>query len=367
MSLSFTLLTLFTLITGPVQTSFQLGLGETLDVQQLPQDAGLRSFVTTLDANVLATHTYTVNEEGNQTTYTFTYTNEVTLTQPLVGNKLMIASVHPVHEGWIELYNPSTQIMAMADYAIVVNDNTFPFDDGLTVQPFSSLVIPLVFGAQKMGSTIGPIHPLVFIRGIDRLWLIDNIPSPTLLETVEVDTTMITSYGEIAIEDAWFQKFPSKVTPDFTFESMHWRAIPITSTFMPFQIASPTITPLTQAKAWATYVMYGAGMFAAGRVEEAFRALEAEYGWMSAEAKALIFSAPNTIITGINENNEQDRSTFREAVGRYNYLAARVPGAVGLTMPPETTFPWLTIGYASLALMGFVSFFLFIKKKTSRR
>jgi hypothetical protein len=367
MSLSVTILTLFTILTAPTQQLFKLGLGESVDVNQLPADQGLRSFAQTLDASILATHTYTVTTDGIPSTYTFQFTNEATLTTPLLGYLAIITSFHPVDQGWIEIYNPTLETISMADYKIIVNQNNYVFDEGLTLLPFSSLVVPLAFGFSQIGATIGPNHPIQFWEAIERIWLVHNLPSPYLLEAIDLTNSVETSYGSIAIEEAWFQRDHRVVTPDFDYVPMHWKAISMTEPFNPFTVASPIITPLQQAKAWATYVMYGAGMFAAGRVEEAFRALEAEYGWMSAAAKTLIFNAPNTIITGINENSEQDRSTFREAVGRYNYLAARVPGAVGLTMPPETTFPWLTIGYASLALMVFVSFFIFIKLKTSRR
>jgi len=107
--------------------------------------------------------------------------------------------------------------------------------------------------------------------------------------------------------------------------------------------------------------MYGRGMFAAGRVEEAFRTMEAEYGWMHPTSQALIFSQPNTAITGINENGQQDTSTFREAVGRYNYLAARVPGATGLTMPPQTVFPWLDVLILSGVIVGIFGVLILIK------
>ncbi|MGA0097488.1 MAG: hypothetical protein ACO3H6_02820 [Bacilli bacterium] len=367
MSLSVTILTLFTILTVPTQQLFKLGLGESVDVNQLPADQGLRSFAQTLDASILATHTYTVTTDGIPSTYTFQFTNEATLITPLVGYFPIITSFHPVDQGWIEIYNPTLETISMADYKIIVNQNNYVFDEGITLLPFSSLVVPLAFGFGQNGATIGPNHPIQFWEAIELIWLVLNLPSPYLLEAIDLTNSVETSYGSIAIEEAWFQRDHRVVTPDFDYVPMHWKAIPMTEPFIPFTVASPIITPLQQAKAWATYVMYGAGMFAAGRVEEAFRALEAEYGWMSAAAKTLIFNAPNTIINGINENNEQDRSTFREAVGRFNYLAARVPGAVGLTMPPQTTFPWATIGYTVLALASISGLILLIKVKRQKR
>jgi hypothetical protein len=122
------------------------------------------------------------------------------------------------------------------------------------------------------------------------------------------------------------------------------------------------VTPLEQAKAWATYVMFGAGMFAAGRVEEAFRELETEYNAMSASSKGLIFSEPSTTINGINEYNREDRSSFREAVGRYNFLAARVSGALRLTIATSIDFASLLI-VVLLSVLGFAGLTSFLRKQ----
>jgi hypothetical protein len=123
------------------------------------------------------------------------------------------------------------------------------------------------------------------------------------------------------------------------------------------------VTPLEQAKAWATYVMFGAGMFAAGRVEEAFRALETEYQLMDYRSQNILFEEPNTTFQGINESNRLDNSTFREAVGRYNYLAVRVPGAEGLNTASNYVFSWLAILYLLLAVSGFTFLINLIKSR----
>jgi hypothetical protein len=112
--------------------------------------------------------------------------------------------------------------------------------------------------------------------------------------------------------------------------------------------------------------MFGAGMFAAGRVEEAFRELEAEYITMDESSKALIISQPQTTITGINENNRTYRSTFREAVGRFNYLAERVPDSIGLNTSINNEFSWLTVFYLFLVVLGFTSLTIIIYQRKQR-
>jgi hypothetical protein len=76
-----------------------------------------------------------------------------------------------------------------------------------------------------------------------------------------------------------------------------------------------------------------------------------------------LFEEPNTTFQGINESNRLDTSTFREAVGRYNYLAARVPGATGLINPNLSPFLINTLILVSLGLVGIFAIFAFIKSR----
>ena len=71
-------------------------------------------------------------------------------------------------------------------------------------------------------------------------------------------------------------------------------------------------------------------------------------------------------VRGVNENGQADQSTFREAIGRYNYLAARVPGAEGLNGPPAEPFTWITVVYGLIAVVAFAGLFLFIKQRRQR-
>jgi hypothetical protein len=159
-----------------------------------------------------------------------------------------------------------------------------------------------------------------------------------------------------------FQRHPQTLAPAYTYDSNEWIAYDADTTFIPFALAEPMVTPLEQAKAWATYVMFGAGMFAAGRVEEAFRELETEYQLMDYRSQNILFEEPNTTFQGINERNRLDTSTFREAVGRYNYLAARVPGAVGLTIAPYIDFASLLI-VVLLSVLGIAGLTSFLRKQ----
>ena len=77
----------------------------------------------------------------------------------------------------------------------------------------------------------------------------------------------------------------------------------------------------------------------------------------------LIFSQPNTKIEGFNENQVLASSTFREAVGRYNYLAARVPGASGLTLPRSQVIDWNIYVTGTAVVIGMIAVVLLVKNR----
>jgi hypothetical protein len=182
-----------------------------------------------------------------------------------------------------------------------------------------------------------------------------------LFDTIPIASTMETRYGSKDVTTNVFQRHPQTLAPAYAYDPNEWIAYDADTTLAPFALAEPMVTPLEQAKACATYVMFGVGMFAAGRVEEAFRALETEYQLMVYSSQKLLFEEPNTTFQGANERNRLDTSTFREAVGRYNYLAARVPGSTGLINPSPFTINIFII--ISLGLVSIFAIFDFIKSR----
>jgi hypothetical protein len=84
---------------------------------------------------------------------------------------------------------------------------------------------------------------------------------------------------------------------------------------------------------------------------------------MDYRSQNILFEEPNTTFQGINESNQQDSSTFREAIGRYNYLAARVPGSTGLINPNPSHFTINTFILISLGLVGLFAIFTIIKSR----
>jgi hypothetical protein len=207
--------------------------------------------------------------------------------------------------------------------------------------------------------SISSVDPIIMVTPVTRLWLLKRVDSFALFDTIPIASTMETRNESKDLTTHVFQRHPQTLAPAYTYDPNEWIAYDADNTLASFALAEPMVTPLEQAKAWATYVMFGAGMNAAGRVEEAFRELEAEYESMDDRSQAILFEEPNTRFQGINERNRLDTSTFREAVGRYNYLAARVPGATGLINPSPFTINTLIL--ISLGIVGLFAIFAFIK------
>lgn len=78
-----------------------------------------------------------------------------------------------------------------------------------------------------------------------------------------------------------------------------------------------------QAKAYARFVLFGAGMLAAGRVNEAFMELKKEYELMSSASKDYFNDKKNEKVEGYDESGKYISMSFLEAHSRIALLASR--------------------------------------------
>jgi hypothetical protein len=360
------LLLLMPLFASPTVETHTFGLQETIDEGLFDDHPGLRSFINTINTSVLGEVSYTYTHENIDKTLIFKVSNTSTLVNPLVGYDAYISSFSfNDTQSFVELFNPTLGTLSLDDYRFNINDTNYFFLEGLSLLPLSAIRVPVIEGVAVPG-TISSVDPIIIVTPVTRLWLLKRVDTFALFDTIPLTPTIETRYGSKALASHVFQRHPRTLTPAYTYDPNEWIAYDTNETLLPFALAQPTVTPLEQAKAWATYVMFGAGMNAAGRVEEAFRELEAEYESMDDRSQAILFEEPNTSFQGINERNRLDTSTFREAVGRYNYLAARVPGATGLINPNPSPFPVNTLIFISLGLVGLFAIFAFIKSRYQR-
>ena len=368
MQLLFIPLMMMSILSAPLQTDYQLTypLGMPMQPYDFPfQSDALDQALEQIDPLIIGATTFSIDEDGVTYTFTIHYTNEGVRIDPYVGQKPFISSfgVNDTHH-FVSLFNPTLEPLDLDNYGFVVNDTYYGFASGLTVPSMQEKRIALIEGMAEIGS-MGEEDPLVTTFPIRHIYL-REASTFLFIDHIDIEETMQVINEVVSVDTHAFKRTPYLTFPEESYTFSSWYAIP-NEEEVPFHVfPQPNVTPLMQAKAWSQYVMFGAGMNAAGRVEEAFRALEAEYNLMDYRSQGLLFEVPNTSFQGMNERGRLDTSTFREAVGRYNYLAARVPGATGLINPNPSPFPINTLILISLGLVGLFGIFAFIKSRYQR-
>jgi hypothetical protein len=359
-------LTLPLLITPPpLIKDVTVSLFDPLDVRlfQLPNDPLATNYIQSLSTSQLGGQTFSLTIEDVTYTRTFNVTNQFAVVSPLVGTDVFISkwTLHPEH-ALIELFNPTISLKSLDDYSLSVDDQPFAFTLGLTVSPLSRLLIQL---QEEEAPLSPPFHSSILIPNLSTMSTLSLKKQTAILDHLPLDTELETLYGAASPFSVIMLRDEKVTSPEPVYQPSSWRytdAI-LLSSLTPHQLAQPRMTPRQQAVAWAEYVMYGAGMFAAGRVQEAFEALEQEFYFMHPSSQQDFLNNPNTPINGINEQGNPSSSTFKEALGRYNYIAARVPGAVGLSSNQTVTFniQEYIIPVASIVLLG--GLFIFLKTR----
>ena len=355
-------------LSAPLQTDYLLTypLGMAMPHYDFPfQSEALDDALNQIDPFTIGSTSFEIEEDGVTYTFTIQYTNAGVRIDPYVGQKPFISSfgVNDTHH-FISLFNPTLEPLDLNNYGFVVNDTFYDFESGLTIPALSEKRINLIEGMAQIGS-MGEDDPLVTTFPIRHIYL-REASTFLWIDQIAINETMQVINEVVSIDTHAFKRTPYIIFPEESYTFSSWYAIANEEVVPVHIFPEPTVTPLMQAKAWAHDVMFCAGMNAAGRVEEAFEALETEYNFMDYRSQGLLFEEPSTSFQGINERGRLDTSTFREAVGRYNYLAARVPGATGLINPNPSPFPVNTLILISLGLVGLFAIFAFIKSRYQR-
>lgn len=341
--------------------SISMRLGETLDVRKFPsQTLEVETWLATIDPFVIGQHTQAFTFDDVTVHYELEISLKDTWIETPLASHPFIASFQIGNPGFVELYNPTMDDLPLNAYALILDDTSYLFDSAWILPAHASVQIPMQVGIPEVGF-IDETKPIIVSKlpTIMHLWEAERF---LYIDSIALTEMMMTRFGTVLLPDHIFYRESFIISPETTYTASSWYALDASITWQSFT-PLPLLTPLLQAKAWAKDVMFGAGMFAAGRVEEAFRALEREYRFMNVVSQLLLFEEPNTQITGINERGNLDRSTFREAVGRYNYLAARVPGATGLINPNPSPFPVITLLIIGGSLVGLFAVFAYVKSR----
>jgi hypothetical protein len=359
-------LTLPLLITPPpLVKNVTVSLFDPLDTRlfQLPDDPLVTNTIQSLSTSQLTVQNLSLTIENITYTRTFQVTNQFAVVSPLIGTDLIISkfTLYPEYAS-IELFNPTLSLISLDNYALGSDDLFYVFSSGLTVPPLSKLLIKI---QEEEGVFTPPFQVSIVIPDVLTKSSFSLKKQTTITDHIALDSELETLYGITSPFSVLMLRDEKVISPEAVYQPSSWRwTDDINSGLLTtHQLAQPRMTPRQQAIAWAEYVMYGAGMFAAGRVQEAFEALEKEFYFMHPSSQQDFFNNPNTRITGINEQGNPSSSTFKEALGRYNYIAARVPGAVGLS-PNQTGMLNLQeyiIPVGSIVLLG--GLFIFLKTR----
>lgn len=326
--------------------------------------------VTEHDPMNLGEQVVYINYENFSTSFTVFVTNETVRTSLVTTNDLFISEFIYLDENniGIELYNNTTTSINLKDYKIKVT-----YDGDL-----SPLIIDLTDGDIPSKKTFTIANNLANEENLQASQLfvdidLSNAVNLTLVKNEkEIDT--IVFHGEtgwFSIYDYLFagvmRRHYKVFNPSPTFTTNEWISTKLdTSNFNMHEVSSLVISIEEQAKAFARYVMFGAGMFAAGRVEEAYTSLKSEYSFMSNESKQYFIENKNVKVEGINETNKRVSVTFSDAHGRISVLASKTGNPSFI--PASKGFSFNLGKYGDLLIIGVIltisltGYFLFRNK-----
>ncbi|MGE4342557.1 MAG: bacterial Ig-like domain-containing protein [Bacilli bacterium] len=278
------------------------------------------------DGANLGVQTITLNKGMFSTSFEVYVTNDLVRNTPITSSELMISEFAYLNEGdiGIEIYNPTSSLVSLEDYALVINYD----DSDDTLISLADFDI-----ASKEAFTISNFASSSHLYDSASIMVVLELEGATSISLLKDDT--LSDHIEIVPHASWFnstegtmpgnviRRHYKTVGPNPVFTAKEWIFAAESTNDYGLHFISDAITSIAeQAKAFARYVMYGAGMFAAGRVEEAFLALKKEYTLMSNEAKQYFIDNKDIKVEGINEEGKRDTATFREAQGRISVLAS---------------------------------------------
>lgn len=318
------------------------------------------------DANNLGEQTIIVSYHTYITSFDVFVTNENVVNTIGVANDVFISEVINLGEDeyGLELYNNTPNDIDLSNYKIVINlEKSSPIDIFLSGSILKNKTYTI---ASSLSIDIN-------LQNANTQTSLLDFNQATSIELVKNENNTIDQFSFTT--SSWFQEsdYENNVAvrhyrnqePEAQFNGKSWyKTGNDTSNFNQHHIVKDIVTFENQAKAFARFVMFGAGMFAAGRVSEAFNALKTEYDLMSEGAKQFFINNKDTTVQGINESNKLVSITFREAHARIAVLASRsgntsfIPSSFSFNF--SGVAPYLIIGVAVVSIGGY---FLFIAKK----
>lgn len=269
------------------------------------------------DKNNLGTQEITISYQTFTTSFDVFVTNEFALVGDQVERGVFVSNV-TIDEGQlmcVELFNATYKSVFLTDYSFTIENekqtNNIPLGD-FPIESNDALTISF---AEDIIDDIN-----VSLEDFDDFWNLKLLKEAVVLDNFS--TMLIAELNPESNDVANIKRHPSILKPNNKIVIDEWY-----STTTPFDNSIPhvinenVISYEDQAKAFARYVMFGDGMFASGRVEEAFLALRTEFEFMHPASINYFLDNPKVTVHGYNEDNKYVGVTFRNAYERINMLA----------------------------------------------
>ena len=260
----------------------------------------------------------------------------------------------------VELFNNTLSTINLSDYALVLSKET---DETINIAlPNHPIVNGQTFTIRQESAT----NSFLLESNITSSLL--DFTNTTSISLVHIENTNPIDSYTFSEEHQISRRHYKVNQPSVTYKSSEWidtRLNP--DDFGVHLVSQDIITIENQAKAFGRYVMFGAGMNAGGRVQEAFTQLKNEFELMSKASQDYFVTNKSTTIQGYNESGKFVTTTFREAYGRISYIASRsgntsfIPGNT-FNLSCDSIAPYVLIGIVVLTLGGYLVFRLKSKK-----
>jgi len=277
-----------------------------------------------------------VSYEGKSATYEIDVTNEKATVDALVASNLLITEVYR-DDGMsaLEIYNGTASPISLGDYALQIYHGLLATTIDLPATPLAANTAFIVSNdAFALSTEVAVDHEdaAFDLAAAADIVLFDQVKSAAV-DIFNISTESLSEGvrdGVPSGDEIHLSRFNKVCVPVTTFDPLEWIMATAMETFGSHAFQAPTIVNEQQAVSYARYVMYGIGMNAASNYFNVFFELQEEYGFMVPYSKEYFLENRSHTISGINETGNLVTNTFNDAIGRYNYLAAKA-GNAGLT------------------------------------
>lgn len=286
----------------------------------------------------------TVHYVNEETTFNIFVSNEFALVGDFINRDLFISKIlwnNGIHG--LELFNATYEVMSLNNFHLELQgeeqSKTITFDE-ISIDTKKTLTISfnesfLADVNQELDIDESILNVMLLKEDV-----VHDLWNSTFIEDINDNE-------EIVIVN----RHPSILSNNDKGNNREWFYHSGVSKFGYHVINENLISYQEQSRAFVRYVMFGAGMFAQGRVEEAFLALRTEFELMHMESIKYFLENANEKVRGINEEGKEVEVSFKNAYERINVLANRSGHSSFISTRRSNSFN-LSNSFLIIALIG---------------